>query len=108
MKPITCLQGAQTLARLTDAEGRSLTHLQIQKILYFADMLHIGKHGPDNPLIEEKFSTWIYGSAVDMLYERLKKYEEGPVEIDAFDDVVPMVDRDSQEPREVINSVLRF
>ena len=100
MKPITCLQGAQTLAQLAEVEGKSLTHLQIQKILYFANMLHIGKHGPDNPLIEEKFLTWVYGPAVDLLYERLKKYEGGPVEKNAFDDIVPVMDKNTQEARE--------
>ena len=100
MKPITCLQGAQTLVQLAEAEEEGLTNLQIQKILYFANMLHIGKYGANNPLVEEKFLTWIYGPAVDLLYERLKKYDGTCVEMEAFDDIVPIMDQGTLEPTE--------
>lgn len=99
MKPITCLQGAQVLVQLAKAEGEGLTNLQIQKILYFANMLHIGKYGPDTPLVEEKFLTWIYGPAVDLLYERLRKYKGTFVKTEAFDDIVSIMNKDTHGPK---------
>ena len=100
MKPITCLQGAQTLVHLAEAKGEGLTNLQVQKILYFANMLFIGENGPDKPLVEDKFLTWIYGPAIEMLHERIKKYRKNLVKPEAFDDIVSIMDKDTQEPKE--------
>ena len=102
MEPITCLQGAQALVQLAEADpdGEGLTNLQVQKILYFANMLHIGTNGPDNPLIRGRFLTWVYGPAVRELYEHMSRCEKNPVEAAVFDDIVPIMDKDTKEPKE--------
>ena len=74
--------------------------MQVQKILYFANMLFIGRSGHDNPLIEDKFLTWVYGPAVDLLYERIKRYGKDSVKREAFDDIIPIMNEDTQEPEE--------
>ncbi|MCY4049789.1 MAG: DUF4065 domain-containing protein [Hyphomicrobiales bacterium] len=80
--------------------GEGLTNLQVQKILYFANMLHIGTNGPDNPLIRGRFLTWVYGPAVRELYEHMSRCEKNPVETAVFDDIVPIMDKDTKEPKE--------
>ena len=101
MEPITCLQGAQALVQLAEADpdGEGLTNLQVQKTLYFANMLYIGKYGPDNPLIRGKFLTWVYGPAVRELHERMSRYEKDFVKAEVFDDIRPIMDED-KEPTE--------
>ncbi|MCY4052629.1 MAG: DUF4065 domain-containing protein [Hyphomicrobiales bacterium] len=102
MEPITCLQGAQALVQLAkyDPDGEGLTSLQVQKILYFANMLYIGKHGPDNPLIRGKFLTWVYGPAVRELYERMSRYERSLVEEEVFEDIFPIMNDDKKPTEE--------
>ena len=98
MKPITCFQGAKTLVQLAVIDEKGLSNLQVQKILYFANMIHIGEYGSINPLIEDKFLTWEYGPAVDILYRRLKQYDKTTVKIDAFDDIVSIMNEKTQKP----------
>ncbi|MCY4034717.1 MAG: Panacea domain-containing protein [Hyphomicrobiales bacterium] len=88
---ISCTQGGQALCQLS--EGK-LTPLQIQKMLYFANMLYIGENGKDNPLIRNKFLAWKYGPVVRELYERLKPFKGGNVPLSAFDDIVPIIKED--------------
>lgn len=93
---ISCLQGGQAIAQLS---GGTKTNLEIQKILYFANMLYIGENGVDNPLIEKKFSTWRYGPAVDKLYGVIKDYRGGCVPLEAFVGIAPIMN-DDQSPVE--------
>ena len=56
MEKVSCAQGGLALCQLS--EGK-FTNLQIQKILYFANMLHIGNMG--QPLNQEQiFSLEIW------------------------------------------------
>lgn len=90
---ITCLQGGQAIARLSE---RPKTNLEIQKILYFASMLYIGKNGNKEPLIENRFLAWRYGPAVEKLYDFLKEYGNTPLSAEAFSDIVSiMKDKDN-------------
>ena len=89
---ISCAQGAEVLVRLAKSKGRRLTPLQVQKILYFANMLYIGENGNTKSLIRNKFLTWKYGPVVRELYERLKRYEGTPVSSKAFIDTVTIMD----------------
>lgn len=89
---ISCAQGGQILAELSKKDGKSLTPLQIQKILYFANMLYIGENG--EPLIRNKFLAWKHGPVVRELYERLKQYEI--VSTKAFSDIKPITDKDKK------------
>ena len=101
MERITCLQGAQVLVQLAekDPDSEGLTNLQIQKILYFANMLYIGKYGRNNPLIRGKFLTWVYGPAIRELHERMSRYKKDFVEAEVFDDIRSIMDED-KKPRE--------
>lgn len=93
---ISCAQGAEVLVRLAKSKGRRLTPLQVQKILYFANMLYIGENGNTKSLIRNKFLTWKYGPVVRELYERLKRYEGTPVSSKAFIDTVTIMDGDDK------------
>ena len=62
-------------------------------------MPHIGKYGSDNPLIRGKFLTWVYGPAVRELYERTSRHENGFVQAEVFNDILPVMKR-NKEPME--------
>ena len=86
---ISCSQGGKTLAQLS---GAQLTPLQIQKVLYFANMLYIGGSEKNKRLVRSPFLTWRYGPVVRELYERLSEYGDSIVPVSAFDDIVSIMD----------------
>lgn len=66
------MPGIAAAKRLCELSGWNLTNLEIQKILYIAQMLHLGKHGADNPLISDTFEAWDFGPVVPAVYHKLK------------------------------------
>lgn len=64
---ISSKDAAKHLCRVS---GHSLTNLEIQKILYIADMNYIGQTG--ERLISEPFEAWSYGPVLPSLYHDLK------------------------------------
>ncbi len=99
-KKISCLQGAKVLSELSDG---NLTNLQLQKILYFANMLYIGvQDGEDKEfeaLIENRFVAWPFGPAVEKLHNYVKQFGNGNVPVDTFSDIASIMD----ERKEAIN-----
>lgn len=89
---ISCLQGGQVIAQLS---GGTKINLEIQKILYFANMLYIGEN--QKPLIESKFLTWRRGPAVEKLHYSIKEYRGRHVPTTAFRDIVPIMDDPEHE-----------
>lgn len=86
--PISCIQAGRELCELS---GESLTHLKMQKILYYAHMIHLGKTSA--PLIKNKFLAWRLGPVALGLYERIKEHGGNIVPLEAFDDIKSL-DRD--------------
>ena len=61
---------ANEFIRLANEHGRSLTHLEIQKLVYFAHARMLSLH--KEPLISGAFQAWRYGPVVRQLYTALK------------------------------------
>lgn len=57
--------------------GWTLSHLEMQKMLYVAHMFHLGRHG--NPMIRGNFEAWEYGPVHPALYHSLKIFGSSPV-----------------------------
>ena len=53
-------------------EGRPLTPLHVQKLVYFAHARLLALHG--TPLVSQEFRAWQYGPVVRDLYDALKSY----------------------------------
>lgn len=73
-KPLPVITAAEYLCR---ASMWSLTPLQVQKLLYLANMYHIAYH--QEPIVDQKFESWIYGPVQPSLYHTLEQYGSGPV-----------------------------
>lgn len=67
-------QVARTLGQLSNW---SLSNLQLQKIAYIAEMIHLGRHG--TPLLREQWQAWDYGPVQPDLYHKAKVYGTAPV-----------------------------
>lgn len=53
-------------------EGKFVTQMKVQKLLFFAQGYHLAKFG--EPLIIEEFEAWQYGPVVPNIYEDYKLY----------------------------------
>lgn len=68
------MQVARTLGGVS---GWTLSNLEMQKIAYIAEMLHLGRR--NSPLIYEDWQAWDYGPVQPELYHKAKVYGTSPV-----------------------------
>ena len=73
--PISSLSAARYLGGLS---GWSKTNLELQKILYIAHMIHLGRQNA--PLVENNFQAWYLGPVLPDLYHEAKIYGANPVQ----------------------------
>lgn len=73
--PVSVLSVARTLGRVS---GWTLSNLELQKMTYMAEMIHLGRSGGD-PLIWENFEAWANGPVVPELYRSIKSFGASPV-----------------------------
>jgi uncharacterized phage-associated protein len=71
---INALSAARSLCEL---RSWTVSNLELQKILYVAQMYHLGQTG--EPLVAEGFEAWDYGPVVPAVYARAKGFGKGPV-----------------------------
>lgn len=88
---IPALSGAKWLC---DKAGWKLTNLQLQKLLYIAHMLHLGREG--TALIDGHFEAWNYGPVEPAVYHRVKVFGADPVE-NIFYDIEDPVDEKAKQ-----------
>lgn len=53
-------------------EGKYVTQMKLQKMVYFAHGYHLAKYG--DPLIKEDFEAWKFGPVVPNIYQSYKLY----------------------------------
>ena len=68
---------ANEFLRRADAEGRPLSNMQLQKLVYLAHGWNLAVNG--DPLIEDSFEAWDFGPVARRLYSALRKYGSGQV-----------------------------
>ncbi len=95
---------ANAVLQMADAEGRALTHMQLQKLVYITHGWHLAVTA--RPLISETVEAWKYGPVIPELYELLKQFGREPVtaplawwdyEAGARRTTVPRFPKESQE-----------
>ena len=69
---------ANCIIQLAWNERLPLTHLSLQKILFFAHAWHLAKF--DQALIGQGFEAWQYGPVVRVVYDQLKSNKAKPIE----------------------------
>jgi len=70
---------AYSAARYVCANGNwGVTNLALQKILYLAHMVHLGRTG--QRLIDDEFEAWDYGPVNPKLYRDVKMFGDKPIQ----------------------------
>jgi uncharacterized phage-associated protein len=72
--PVSALSAARTLC---EARNWRISNLELQKLLYIAEMYLLGLTG--HSLINEDFEAWDYGPVVPEVYSRARGFGKGPV-----------------------------
>lgn len=76
-------------ARHICARGNwSVTNLALQKILYMAHMVHLGRTG--SRLVDAQFQAWDYGPVEPDLYRKVRMFGDRPIQDIFF--VAPVVE----------------
>lgn len=72
---VSSSQAAKTMCHIS---GWTITNLQLQKLLYLAHMVCLGRY--KEPLIaNENFSAWMYGPVLPTVYDKAKLFGINPV-----------------------------
>src|SRR5262245_37828410 len=83
--------------RICEIGRWSVTNLQLQKILYMAHMVHLGRPNTRAlPLINDAFEAWDFGPVQPRLYHKVKIFGDRPIQ-DIFlsaPDLQPSTERD--------------
>lgn len=67
---------------ISECSGWTVSHLELQKILYIADVVHLGRTG--KRLTDATFEAWDYGPVDPSLYQVLKGYGSKPIPRNAW------------------------
>jgi uncharacterized phage-associated protein len=69
---------ANAVLERAEAEGRPITNLDLQKIVYFLHGHYLVRH--HRPLVEGEFEAWPYGPVHRVLYDAFRSYNDTPIE----------------------------
>lgn len=75
--------------------GDFLTNLKIQKLVYYAQGLHLALF--NRPLFEEPIEAWMHGPVVSNLYHHFKEFGSNPIPIPSDFDPNNEFDRETLE-----------
>jgi uncharacterized phage-associated protein len=68
---------AKEFVNMGMASGTPVTQMQLQKMVFFAQGLHLALH--DDPLCSEPFFAWKFGPVVPSIYQLYKKWGSSPI-----------------------------
>ncbi len=93
----TSLAIANEFIRRARAENVKLTHMQVQKLVYFAHGFMLAAFGV--PLISDQFEAWRFGPVARSLYDSLKRYGKNVITREiCYGDDTPFFSDDDGEP----------
>lgn len=77
MKPLDPRSVANLIIRLSNEHRRPVSHLSLQKILYFIHGKFLIEN--DRPLLDGYFEAWQYGPVHPLIYDSFKEYGARPL-----------------------------
>jgi uncharacterized phage-associated protein len=76
--PYSAAAIANEFIDLADAQGEKLTHMKLQKLVFFAHGWHLALYG--EPLLDEQVEAWKFGPVIRSLYLELREQGDRPVQ----------------------------
>ncbi len=91
------------ILKVDRAAGDDITHLKLQKLVYYAQAWHLAMHG--RPLFPERMEAWLHGPVCREVYDRFRHLSWNPIPASAavsdFSDVDEATGDFLDEVREV-------
>ena len=69
---------ANVMIRKAHESGEDITHLKVQKLVYFCHAWMLAIH--KKPLLNEPVEAWRFGPVIASLYDSLRRYGRYPIE----------------------------
>lgn len=85
------ISSTAALRRLCELEDWSITNLEANKLLYFAQMIALGETG--RPLVKERFQAWNLGPVLPDVYHKAKAFGDKPIRHFIFSGSGPVAER---------------
>lgn len=91
--------------KICEAGNWEVTNLQLQKMLYIAQVLYIGQSDTNHHLFRANFEAWDYGPVAPMVYHQFKIFGSKPIQAWAF----PTTENDcSDEENAFIDAIAKL
>lgn len=68
---------ANEIIKRTLADGGEITHLKVQKLVYYCEAWMLAIHG--RSIIRQDVQAWQYGPVIDDLYYSLRHHKKAPI-----------------------------
>ena len=91
---------------LSAGEESDMTHLKLQKMLYFAQGTHLARTG--TPLFEDAIQTWKLGPVVETIYQRYKVCGKNPIYAEGLTDSAVEQSFTEEEANTIIDVILEY
>lgn len=82
------------LRRLCELKQWTVTNLEAQKLLYFAQMIALGRSEGARPMVAGHFQAWELGPVLPQAYHKAKMFGNKPIKAFIFQDAGPQPDWD--------------
>ncbi len=103
----TALDVASYFLLKAEEEGQELlSNLKLQKLVYFAQGLHLAVHGTS--IFRDQIKAWDYGPVVPSLYGTFKHYGAGGIPVDPSFDPATIGEKTRQFLEEVLSVFGQF
>ena len=75
------IKDAYYLINRFNKDGKDVTNMQIQKLMYFFEAYYMNIHKEIDELYECKFNAWAFGPVAIPLYKEFKKFGNEPIKL---------------------------
>lgn len=75
------IHDAYYLISLFNNDDRTITQLQVQKLMYFFEAYYMNIHEDESSLYDCNFNAWAFGPVAIPLYKEFRKFGNGPISL---------------------------
>ncbi len=84
---------------------RTITQLELQKLLYLSQMTHLGEY--NKPVLAARFEAWKFGPVNRMLYDEVKRFAANPIPSTSVAGNVEIIGALVDTTKEVLDLIIR-
>ena len=97
------IKDAYYLINRFNKDGKDVTNMQIQKLMYFFEAYYMNIHKEIDELYECKFNAWAFGPVAIPLYKEFKKFGNEPIKLSSEN--IEEGEKISDEKKKILNRI---